>query len=82
VGDKGHDPNDEDAFSAELLELSLERTERGYSTSFKVSITNRSNSQSAVMTFRDVPGNIVDLLRELMTALEGHSLQRFFPEEP
>ena len=67
-------------FGAELLLLSLEKEQQGYVTTIKVSITNQSNQQSTVMTFQDVPEDTVTLIRELMTVLEGHALQRLFPE--
>tara|TARA_Y100000310_G_scaffold312807_1_gene360479 strand:- start:364 stop:588 length:225 start_codon:yes stop_codon:yes gene_type:complete len=67
-------------FGADLLLLSLEKQQQGYVTTIKVSITNQSNQQSTVMTFQDVPEDTVSLIRDLMTELEGHALQRLFPE--
>ena len=67
-------------FGADLLLLSLEKQQQGYVTTIKVSITNQSNQQSTMMTFQDVPEDTVSLIRDLMTELEGHALQRLFPE--
>ena len=67
-------------FGADLLLLSLEKQQQGYVTTIKVSITNQSNQQSAVMTFQDVPEDTVSLIRDRMTELEGHALQRLYPE--